>query len=430
MHTLEILNNGSRVLLAPQAGTETVTVLVLVKVGSRYEPANVNGISHFIEHLLFKGTRRRPTSLDITKELDGVGADFNAFTAKDHTGYYVRVNHENLELALDIVSDMLMNPLFNEADIEKERGVISEEINMYEDNPLLMIENFFEEAVFSGNSLAKLISGPKNIIQKITKNEITDYFYKNYASKNVLIAAGGKINSLKTKKLIRNYFAQPPVRHPNKQTTTYQKFASRQKFSRIKIKTKETEQVHLALGFPGYSLTDPRLYPLSLLSIILGGNMSSRLFMEIREKLGLAYYIKAYADSYEDTGAFAVYAGLDKQKIELAIKIIIKELQKIISEKVTPQELIRAKEFVKGKTILRLEDSSQYVQWLAAQQLFKNKIETMQQHLRKVESVTAGQIQRAARDVIKNSKINLAIIGPYNGQKKFHNIIKFNQLAN
>ncbi|MBU1131340.1 insulinase family protein [Patescibacteria group bacterium] len=421
MYTLETLHNKTKLLLAPLEGTETVTVLILVKVGSRYESAKLNGISHFVEHLLFKGTKKRPTSLDITKELDGVGASFNAFTAKDHTGYYIKVNHEHLELALDVVSDMLHNSLFAKEEMERERGVIIEEINMYEDNPLLMVDNVFEEAVFAGSSLARVISGSKENIRKISHAEIVNYFKANYAADNVIVAVGGKFNQPKTKKLASQYFNQPASGFKK---SSFKKFSSLQKSPRINLKTKATEQVHLALGFPAYKITNPKNYPLLLLAIILGGNMSSRLFLEIREKLGLAYYIKTDLSPYQDTGALAVYAGLDKSKINLAIKTILKELEKAVNKDVTAEELKRSKEYIKGKLILGLEDSAARIQWLAAQQLLKNKIETIDQQLKKVEKVTAGQVRQTAQEIIKNQKINLGIIGPYQDKKKFLKILK------
>ncbi len=420
MYTLHTLKNNIKLITAPLHETQAVTVLVLVKVGSRYESAKLNGASHFIEHLLFKGTKKRPTSLDITKELDGVGADYNAFTSKDHTGYYIKVNHEKLELAMDIVSDMLFNSLFEQLEIEKERGVILEEINMFEDNPIMLIDSVFEEAIFKGNSLADRISGPKKNIKNISRTEIIKYFNDHYNSANVLVGIAGRFNNQKVKKLVKKYFGkanQKTKRGP------FKSFRVSQTKPRVSLITKKTEQVQVALGYPAFKFTDPKLYPLSLLSIILGGNMSSRLFLEIREKLGLAYYIRSGLTVYEDTGALVVYAGLDKTKINLALKTIIKELKKTVSEKVTAEELIRAKEYIKGKLILHLEDSASLVQWLATQQLLKKKITTLDEQLKKIEKVNVSQIQKVANEVIKDSKINLGVIGPFNKKEKFLNIL-------
>ncbi|MBU1036448.1 insulinase family protein [Patescibacteria group bacterium] len=418
---LDQLSNKTKVLLAPLKETEAVTVLVLVKVGSRYESANLGGISHFIEHLLFKGTKKRPTSLDISKELDGVGADYNAFTGKDHTGYYIKVNHDKLELAMDIVSDMLFNSVFSKEEIDKERGVIIEEINMYDDNPMILIGSLLEECIFYKHPLGRDVSGSKENIQKISRSQIVKYFNNNYIGNNIIVGVAGKFNKQKAKNLINKYFNRQIFKSS---TSSFKTFASQQKKPRIVLKTKETEQVHIALGYPAYKIDDPRIYSLSLLATILGGNMSSRLFLEIREKLGLAYFIKMGISSYQDCGVLAVYAGLDKAKIKLALKTIIKELKKTVNSKVTKEELSRAKEYIKGKLILRLEDSTQLIEWLAGQKLLKGKIDDLDEQIKKLEKVSLDQVQRTAKEVIKSNKVNLGIIGPYTKQKSFLNILQ------
>lgn len=409
MYSLETLPNKIKLLLAPQAGTAAVTVLVLVKIGSRYEAPKINGISHFIEHLLFKGTKKRPTSLDVTKELDGVGADFNAFTAKDHTGYYIKVGQEKLELALDVISDILFNPQFAATEIEKERQVIMEEINMYEDNPLMFIGSLLEETIFAGHPLGSLISGAKENIAKISRADIVRYFKNNYGDGNVLVAVGGNFSVARTKKLIQRYFKRPAV---SGKKSALKKFQLKQNEPRLKIKNKKTEQAHLALGYPALKITDPKLYPLLLLSVILGGNMSSRLFLEVREKLGLAYYIRSGVDAFEDTGCLAVSAGVDKSRLGLAIKTILRELQKLTVEDVTAEELIKAKEHIRGKMILRLEDSAQLVEWLALQQLLKNSTESWAEQWKKIKRVSANDIKQIAKEVIKRRRLSLAVIGP------------------
>lgn len=421
MYTLETLNNKTKVLLAPQKDTEAVTVLILVKAGSRHESKEINGISHFIEHLLFKGTKKRPTSLDISKELDGVGADYNAFTGKDHTGYYIKVSHKKLEMALEIVSDMLFNSLFDKKEIEKERGVIIEEINMYGDNPLMSIGNLFEETIFKGSRLGRDIAGPKNNIRSLSRDRIIGYFKDYYRSQNLLIGIGGRFNKIKAKRLVKKYFVQKEVKVKK---AAPEKFIAKQNRPRIKIKPKKTEQVHVALGFPAYGINNPKNYPLTLLSVILGGNMSSRLFIEIREKLGLAYHIRSYVTSYEDTGALSIFAGLDKAKVSLALTTIMRELQKIAADPVSSEEVIRAKEFIKGKLTLSMEDSAERIQWLATQQLIQGRVETLEAKLKKIDRITVQQIQNVAREIILNHKLNLAVIGPYKDNKHFLNIFK------
>ena len=421
MYKLETLANKTKILLAPQKATDAVTILALVKVGSRHEAAPVNGISHFIEHLLFKGTTSRPTSLDISKELDGVGADFNAFTGKDHTGYYVKVSHDKLALALNIVSDMLFNSLFDQQEIAKERGVIIEEINMYDDNPLISIGNLFEEVIFKGSSLGNDIAGPKKNIREISRRQITDYFWNHYRSDNILVGVGGNFDLASARRLIKKYFSAPGG---NVKKSRFKKFAAAQTKLRIKVKYKATEQVQVALGFPAYRAGDPRNYGLTLLSVILGGNMSSRLFIEIREKLGLAYHIRSGIITYEDTGALEVFAGLDKAKVALALKTIRRELESFAQGQITDDELRRAKEFVKGKLTLSLEDSAAHIQWLAEQQLLQGRIETLAFKLKKIDQVSVKQIKKVALEVIKKNKYNVAVIGPYRSASSFLNIFK------
>ena len=421
MYKLETLNNGSKILLAPQKDTEAVTVLVLVKVGSRHETDELNGISHFIEHLLFKGTKKRPTSLDISKELDGVGADYNAFTGKDHTGYYIKVSHQKLELALEIVSDMLFNSLFDKKEIEKERGVIIEEINMYDDNPLMSIGNLFEEVMFKGSRLGRDIAGPKKNIRSLSRGQIIGYFKNYYRSQNLLVGIGGRFNKIKAKRLVKKYFLQQKVKVKK---ALPEKSMAEQAKPRIKIKHKKTEQVQIALGFPAYGINNPKNYPLTLLTVILGGNMSSRLFIEIREKLGLAYHIRSYVTSYADVGALSIFAGLDKAKVNLALETINRELQKVTVDPVSPEEVYRAKEFIKGKLTLSLEDSAARIQWLATQQLIQGRVETLEAKLKKIDRITVQQIQNVAREIILNHKLNLAVIGPYKDNKHFLNIFK------
>ncbi|MBT3690054.1 insulinase family protein [bacterium] len=421
MYKIETLNNGIKLLTAPLKDTKSVTVLVLVKVGSRNEEKDINGISHFIEHLLFKGTKKRPTSLDITKELDGVGADYNAFTGKDQTGYYVKVAADKIELAFDIVSDMLLNSSFKSKEIDKERGVIIEEINMYDDNPLLSIDNLFEKIVFKGHSLERDIAGPKKNIRKITRKEILNYYNKYYISSNVVVGVGGKFNKQRVNKLTNKYFKEFKKKKNN---LKIDKFVSKQNKLRVNLKYKNTEQVQVALGFPAYKINDPKTYPLLLLSMILGGNMSSRLFMEIREKRGLAYSIRTALEAHEDIGAFVVFAGLDKSKIELALTTINNELKKVVDSKVTSDELTRAKDFIRGKLILKLEDSSNLIQYLATQRLFKNKVDTLEEQLKKIDKVTINQIQGVAKEIINLNKLNLSVIGPFKDKNIFFKYLK------
>lgn len=416
------LKNGLTVLEIPQKETETITVLILCRVGSRYEGRKINGASHFIEHLMFKGTKKRPTALAISKELDKIGAEYNAFTVKDRTGYYIKANHENQELALDLLSDILFNSLFPKPEIQRERGVIIEEIHMYEDNPLMYCEDLIEELTFNKkHSLGQLIIGPKANISAISRSEIIDYKNKFYCPDNMVLAIAGKINN-KTKQLIKKYFNNNSA---NRKKTDYQKFLPYQKMPQVLLHYKDTKQIQLGLSFVGLGLGHQDLPALNLLSIIFGGNMSSRLFINIREKKGLCYFIKACLSTYQDTGIFYIQSGLDKSRLEEAIAAILNELWKVIDRGVTEEELKNAKTFLKGKISLDLEDSSAQADWYANQKLLIDQLKTPGEKLRQYQKVSCQDIKRIAKAVFDINRINMVLIGPFRNKDKFYKILKY-----
>lgn len=416
------LTNGLRIIKIPSHDTKAVAVLVLVKTGSRYENANNNGVSHFIEHLLFKGTEKRVNTQILSQELDKIGAEYNAFTSKDYTGFYIKAQAKKIELALDILSDIIFNSKFNPADIDRERGVIVEEINMYEDTPMIYCGEMLEELMFGPNHpLGKFIAGPKKVILNINRSEILKYKDQYYAPNNMLIAVSGKIEKNIEAK-IKKYFINGLKK---KKIPNYSRFINKQNKKKILIKYKKTEQVHLALGFPGLANDDKNLPAYNMLGIILGGNMSSRLFINIREKLGLCYYIKASADSYEDTGIFSIQSGLDKNRILEAIQAILNELKQIVAKGVTPQELKKAKDYLTGRIALDLEESLAVASWYAKQSLFLKKIETPDERMKKYNKVSISEINKIAKKIFNKKKINLAIIGPFNNKNKFNKILNY-----
>lgn len=415
------LSNGLKLLMAPLKETKAVTVLILLPIGSRYETKDINGVSHFIEHLMFKGTKKRPTSLDITKELDSVGAEYNAFTSKDHTGYYIKISADKIELAFDLLSDMLLNSIFNPEEIEKERGVIIEEINMYEDNPLMYLGAFFEQTLFGDQPLGWLISGPKEVIKKVSQEQILKFKNKFYHPSKMILGVAGNFDQAKVKKLAQKYFPKQKTKNTK---AGFSHLKNTQSKPKINIKYKDTQQVQLGLGFPGYSLNDSKIYSLYLLVVILGGNMSSRLFTSIREEKGLAYYIKADISAYKDAGALLVQAGLDKTRIKEAITLILEELEKIKKDGVTDQELQASKDFLKGKLILDLEDSENVADWYVKQELLLNKILTPQEQLKRIFAVSKHQVKKVAAELLDQKKLNLVLIGPFKDSKGFKSLLK------
>ncbi len=404
------LANQSQAVVARADFTKAVTVLVMFRVGSRYEQKSKNGIAHFTEHMMFKGTKRRPNTLAIARELDAVGADYNAFTGKEYTGYYIKADSRHLPLALDILSDMLFNSKFSREEIERERRVIIEEINMYEDTPMAIIEDVFDSLAFQGNSLAWDVAGSKETVLGIKRSDFLEFTNKFYQPRNMFISIAGAVDFDQAEQLLKRYFL---TRKNNSQEIGFTPFYHRQRKPRVYLKKKNTEQVHLALGFVGkINYTAKQLLPLRLANVVLGGNMSSRLFISVRERNSLCYYIRSKVNTFQDVGSLAVYSGLDAGRLELAVKVIMQELKRLKKSGISQRELDKAKEYVKGKIVLNMEDSANLAQWFAEHLLFKPKILTPAEMMAKVDRVGLTEVNKAIRRVLQTSKLNLALIGP------------------
>lgn len=420
----QLLKNKIRVLSVPSKGTKAITVLVLFKVGSRYETLKLNGASHFIEHLFFKGTKKRPTTLAISRELDGVGAEYNAFTGKDYTGYYIKISSEHLKLALDMLSDMLLHSKFDAKEMAREKKVIIEEINMYRDNPMMHIEDMIEELVYCGNTLERPIGGTKETMTKMKREDVLKFKKSYYNPTRTVIGVAGNFDKNILKE-VEHYFGSSAKWDMEDKNSIQQfdQFAPKDACPKISIDFKPTEQVQLALGFPAYGLGDKRLPALKIMSLILGGTMSSRLFTEVRERRGLAYFVRTQAEALEGAGDFVVRAGLDVSRIDLAIKTIVAELRKIKTRGVTEEELKRAKCTVKGRLDLSLEDSEALAAWFAKQELLEGKIKTPEEKLKELQKVKNSEIKAVAKDILKVSQINLALIGPFKDKKRFEKLL-------
>ena len=413
------LHNGLPILSVPMKGTESATILVVAKVGSRYETKAEQGISHVLEHMLFKGSKKWPTARDISQALDGVGADYNAFTSKDETGYYVRVAHQHLPLAIDIISDMIWQPVLAADELQREKKVICEEIKMYEDNPLMHIGDLLEGAVFQDSSLGVNIAGSLKSVTKLSRSQVFKYHQRYYTPRNLLVMVAGKINT-QAERLLRRQFNETS----RGKMGGFQIFKPKQTKPRVVIQRKATQQVQLALGFPSYGYRHKNKLALDLLATVLGGNMSSRLFMRLREREGLCYSINAATENYEGTGVLAVQAGLDTARLPQAIKLIRQELIKVITEPIGLEELNKAKEFIKGKITLAMENSSTQAQWAAKQYIFENKLEDTKQFLVRISQLQARELSLAAKEVINFKQANLALIGPFNSAKPWLKLIK------
>lgn len=411
MSKLHTLKNGARVHIVPLKGTQAATLLVLFKVGSRNEPMKVWGGSHFIEHLMFKGTKRRPETLDISKELDRYGAEYNAYTGKDLTGYWVKIASEQVPVAVDLLHDMLFNSKFEATEMTREKKVIIEEIKMYEENPIMHLEDILEEAMFQGHTLGRNIAGTPKSMLDMKRNDVLAYRDAHYVPENMVITVAGNVpdNILPVlEKTFGKVKAQPTVSESEPYAVDGE-WAT----PRVRIQEKPLEQIQVALGFPTFGRDHKDTEALKLLASILGGTMSSRLFIEVREKRGLCYTVRAATDFYEDTGTFTVRAGLDAGRLTLALKVIVNELKKIAKDGVTAAELKMAKDNVKGSTTLRLEDSSNLAEFFARQTLFQGRAESVEERLKKFNAVSLADVKRVAKEIIRFTRLSVAAIGPY-----------------
>lgn len=412
------LRNGIPVILYPMSGTQVITALILFRVGSRNEQKNTNGVSHFVEHLFFKGTERRPTALDIARELDGLGADYNAFTGKDYTGYYVKVDSRHTETAVDMLEDMLFHPIFEADEINRERGVIVEEINMYEDNPMSISEELAEQLMFGAqHPLGYRIAGPKENIMRISRDAIVRYRDAYYATNNMVIVLAGNLPG-STMRMITSRFTN---QKSTKRTPPPKAFHFVQHAARTQLVKKNTAQAHLALSFPGPTYTATEAPIAQVTSALLGGNMSSRLFISVRERQGLCYYIRSGVNPYQDAGSFIIQAGFDTKRIDQAVQAIIHELNILREHGITPEELQKAHDFIGGKMSIRFEDSEHMASWWGQQALFQKKMNDPEAAEKKIRAVTVEQVNAFIQKTFVVDHANLVVIGPYaeKQQKRF-----------
>mgnify|MGYP001602510960 CR=1 FL=1 len=410
---------------------ESSTVLVMVGAGSRYETRQNNGISHFLEHMAFKGTKNRPSAIEISTLIDGIGGEFNAFTSKEVTGYYIKSSANHMGLCMDVLSDMLTNSLLNPKEIDKERGVILEEINLYEDTPARKISDIYERLLYKDTPMGWDISGEKDIIKKIQREDFLKYMDSFYSADNITVVAAGGIDTIKVETLVDKYFGK--MKRFN--TLKYAKVLESQKKPELLIRNKKTEQVHIAIGVRTVPNEHPDRYPLSILAAILGGGMSSRLFHEVREKRGLAYYVRSSLECYQDCGSLVSMAGVDPKRAEEAVAVILEEYQKVQSSKfkVQSSELKKAKEFLKGHLVLELEDSRAVAGFFGSQELLEKKIDTPEEVIEKINEVTIDQVRNVAKRYLVSKGLNLAAIGNFNPStrsglgsgQKFEKLLRF-----
>lgn len=404
------LKNKLNVVLVPQRDTQSATFLVMYPVGSRYESEKMNGVSHYIEHLMFKGTKKRSNTLSLTREIDRLGAEYNAFTGKEYTAYYIKVDAGYSQIAIDILNDMLHNSLFDPKEMEREKTVIVEELSMYKDNPMINIENIFEDLMFHGSQLGKDIGGTPKHVMSYRRDDVLAYKNKYYQPKNATLVVAGKIDDT-LREYIQKHFASAENHGPVSAAYKPACFGAGEKSKRIVVEQKATDQAQLMLGFPGFQRGDERNYPLAVLNTILGGSMSSRLFIQVRERKGLAYMVRSGDENFHDVGYAFVRLGLEPKNINKAIALIKQEIEKILKKGVTPRELKDAKTHIHGSLTLSMEDSSAQANWYARESVLYKRIQTPQDILAKIEKVTNEDIIRVAKEIYQWNKIRIAIIG-------------------
>jgi predicted Zn-dependent peptidase len=416
------LKNGLRILSSPIA-TESITLLVLVGAGSRYETKEINGISHFIEHMFFKGAERYKNTKEVSEKIDGVGGEFNAFTGKEYAGYYVKLAKEQMEVAFDVVSDMLIKPGFQPEEIDKERGVIMEEYNMYQDTPMYQIGWDFEKLMFGTyQPMGWDQVGTKELINSVTHEQFVSYHNQLYQPNNTVIAVSGNIEHQQVLNLVNKYFQFPD----GKKTREWAKFEGYNSKQKVIMQEKKTEQAHLVIGFPGYHSTHKHFYAQKMLAIILGGNMSSRMFLNIREAKGLCYYIHTSTDDYHDCGTISTGAGVAVTKVEEAVTSII-EQYKIVKEErnITKEELQKAKNYVNGKLVISLEDSEKVAHMLGKREILDEGVRTIDEIKEMINAVTVTEVHRVANDLFIEEELRLAFIGPNQSEDKFKSLLHF-----
>ncbi len=415
----KVLRNGLRIISVPNKDSLAATILVLVEAGSKYETKEINGLSHFLEHICFKGTTSRPKAIDISGELDSLGASYNAFTGHEYTGYYAKVQARHFDKALDIVADLYQNPLFEEREIEKEKGVVIEEINMYEDLPQKKVQDLITELLYGDQPAGWSIAGKKETIKILTKADFLKYRGEHYVASATTVVVAGKFDE-------NNIFKKVEAKFKN--------VIEGKKFSKIKTKEiqdqpgvlvryKKSDQTHLVLALRAYDVYDERNYIFELLAHILGGSMSSRLFQRIREEMGAAYYVRSYNDTFTDHGYLAIAVGVDNRRVYDVIEAILDECKKISKNVITDKELQIFKDSMIGNVILGLETSDAVANYYGGQEILKKPIDDPLEFAKQIEKVTAKDIKKAAAALFTDKKLNLALIGPFDKEEPFAKIL-------
>ena len=419
MYQKTVLDNGLRVITSNMPHTHSVSTSFLIGVGSRYETEAQAGISHFIEHLCFRGTPKRTTANELSAAIEGVGGILNGGTDKELTVYWTKVAQPHFLLALDVLVDMLLHSKYDPPDIEKERLIIIEEIHMTKDAPSQQVNMLIDELLWPGHPLGRDIAGSAESMSAITRDMMLDYLQSQYLADNIVVAIAGNIPHQEAVTAVSQAVADWPGRQPRPGYLPY----TEQQNPRLKVEKRDTEQAHLCLALPGLSLLHPQRFILDLLNVVLGEGMSSRLFTEIRDRLGLAYSIHSYIDHSLDTGAMIIYAGVEPKNVPVAVKAILEQLAQL-KEPVPETELVKAKELTKGRLLLRMEDTRSVVGWLGGQEILTGRILTVDQVVSIIDAITADELKRLAQELFLGDRLRLAVVGPVATDEPLEELLK------
>ncbi len=419
MYQKTTLDNGLRIITTTMPHTQSVSICIFIGIGSRYETEAQVGVSHFIEHLCFKGTSKRTTAREISEAIEGVGGFLNAGTDKELTVYWCKVAQSHFPLALDVLADMLLHSRFDPVDIERERQVIIEEINMSKDSPSQQVNMLIDELLWPNHPLGRDIAGSKESVAALTRDMMLDYMAGQYLSDNIVIAIAGNIQHQEAVTAVSQTLGSWTNRQPRSRYSAYKE----QRNPRLQVERRDTEQAHLCLALPGLPLLHPKRFTLDLLNVILGEGMSSRLFVEIRDKLGLAYSIHSYVEHFLDSGSVTVYAGVELKNLSIVITAILDQLSQL-KEVVPESELSKAKELSKGRLLLRMEDSRSVAGWMGGQEILTGRILSVEQVVSIIDAITTEELRQLTQELLVGSHLRLAVVGPVSDQEPLEELLK------
>jgi predicted Zn-dependent peptidase len=415
------LPNGVRVVSGPMTGVKSGTLIVSYTVGSRYEPAPIAGVSHFLEHMLFKGTERRPDPKQISAEIEGVGGVLNAATSREGTSYWFKAPSSHFDAGFDVIADIVRNSVIEQTELEKERSVILEEIRSVQDSPEELVHDVIDEVVWGDQPVGRSIAGREETVANIDRAAMIDYWRRNYQPSRLVVAAGGDIRHDRVVELGERYFGDLEANPtPDQMAET----VDEQSEARVRLVERDTEQAHLCIGMPALPYSTDRRYVQSTIEAVLSSGMSSRLFQEIREKRGLVYSVYGYFRPYFDVGQGVMYAGTDLERIEEAVEALIGELRKLRDERVPEEELRRTKELRKGRLLMGFEDSRSVAAWIGSQEATYGEIKTPEEVMERIDAVTAEDVQALAQELFRPKRLSLALIGPYSDAKPFTELLE------